>query len=568
MEHRSVSGATPLRVVDVAVGTIAAASAAAAIVHFAYAPVHFDESTSHGAFFAVIGWAQLILAGALAFRLPQLRFWLVATAVVNGGIVAIWLVSRTSGLPGEEAEPVAFPDALATALEMIAVLGAVAILLNLLTDRAVGHRPTFGFAGLGALATMLLVSLSIAPSFAGEHHHGAGEDHDHAAGDDDHGHGLEGEEIAAGDEHAHDDSSGGSTHDGDDHGHSTGGDDHDDHSTGDDDHNDGDHDHTTTTGNHDDGHGDHGHGSTTTMAHGGHGHGSTTSTTHGGHGHGSTTTTTHGGHDHDTTSTTSHDHNNDDWAATRLAALTGHLAADQIAEFRQRSLDYVKAEIRARSGFLAGIPEPERTARIDTFATWTVDHALDGELGHSHAPTPYVPITDPNQQRALRLQLAAAGTVIPKYPTAADAVAAGYTQVTPYVPGIAAHYINFSLTDRVFDPAKPEILLYNGNRSGSELVGVSYAMFGAEPGPDDGFVGPNDTWHNHPSLCILGSFVIGPDHTPRDLCRSVGANQSTRPNSGLWMMHLWQVPGWDSAWGMFSGENPGVNMATSDILDT
>ena len=31
------------------------------------------------------------------------------------------------------------------------------------------------------------------------------------------------------------------------------------------------------------------------------------------------------------------------------------------------------------------------------------------------------------------------------------------------------------------------------------------------------------------------------------------------------MAHLWQVPGWESSWGLFSGENPALNLATSDV---
>ena len=120
------------------------------------------------------------------------------------------------------------------------------------------------------------------------------------------------------------------------------------------------------------------------------------------------------------------------------------------------------------------------------------------------------------------------------------------------------------LQDRTFDPAAPEMLLYNGNSPSSKLVGVSYAMFGDQPGPNDGFVGPNDEWHEHPSLCVLGAFVVGPDHTPDELCESIGGFK-LRGNS-LWMSHLWQVPGWESQWGLFSGENSSINMATSDLM--
>ncbi|HMG42823.1 MAG TPA: hypothetical protein VK611_15940 [Acidimicrobiales bacterium] len=571
-EQGLAAGRAPgLGVVDVVRGVTAAATAAAAVVHFAYAPAHFDHTTSHGTFFAVIGWAQLLLAGALAFRAPRERLWLTATVALNAFVIGVWIVSRTVGVPGEdEAEPVGFPDTLTTVLEGVAVLGALAILLHLLADRPVKARPTFGFAAVAALATMVLVSLSIAPSFAGSHTHGEGAHdhgdgaHDMAGGDHDHG---TGEGELAGGEHGHDDGSGSS----DDHGHDS---ESDSGSGSDDDHghdsasssSDDDHAHSTgSNSSHDSDHDDddgHGHGTTTTT-HGDHGH-ATTTTTHGGHGHETTTTTT--GHQHGSTTTTTHGHEDpgDDWAATRLAALTGHLTPEKIAEFRAKALTHLKGEIRRRSSTLPELPEAERNQRIDTFAAWSVDNALEAENGHSHGPKPWVPLTDPDDQRALQLQLTAAGTAIPRYPTAADAMAAGYTQVTPYIPGIAAHYMNFDLQDRTFDPAAPEMLLYNGNSPSSELVGVSYAMFGAQPGPNDGFVGANDEWHEHPSLCVLGVLVVGPDHTPDDLCETVGAFK-LRGNS-LWMSHLWQVPGWESQWGLFSGENPAINMATSDLM--
>lgn len=569
--------APAVQVSDVTRSITAAAMACAAIVHFAYAPAHFDHATTHGTFFAVVGWVQLLLAGALAFRAPQQRLWLALTVGINTAVVAVWVVSRTVGVPGEdEAEAVGFPDTLATVLEIVAVLGAAAILANLLADRPVRSRPAFGFGALGALATMLLVSLSIAPSFAGSHTHG--DDTAHGAGGDGHGHALDGDGELATADHPHDEEEGDDAH-----GHDDGTvDDHDDDGAHDhiddrdgselldddhdDDHEDDGHSHGPTTTRRGRTPTTHGHGSPTTT----HGHGSPTTT----HGHGPTTThgqgptTTHG-HGPTTTGTgptTTHGHEEppDDWAATRLAALTGHLPAAEIAEFREKAFTNLSAEIRSRSTFLAGVPEPERTDRITAFANWSVDNALEAENGHSHGPRPWVPITNPVEQLNLQVQLAAAGTVIPRYPTAADAVEGGYTQVTPYIPGIAAHYMNFRLADRTFDAAAPEMLLYNGNTPSSELVGVSYAMFGAEPGPLDGFVGPNDEWHEHPSLCTIGTFVVGPDHTPDATCSSVGGGK-LRGNS-LWMSHLWQVPGWESQWGLFSGENPAVNMATSDLM--
>jgi hypothetical protein len=66
-------------------------------------------------------------------------------------------------------------------------------------------------------------------------------------------------------------------------------------------------------------------------------------------------------------------------------------------------------------------------------------------------------------------------------------------------------------------------------------------------------------------LCIVGVLVVGPDSTPDDLCASIGGEKGMPFEKPMWMGHLWQVPGWESPWGLFSGENPVVNLATADL---
>ena len=64
---------------------------------------------------------------------------------------------------------------------------------------------------------------------------------------------------------------------------------------------------------------------------------------------------------------------------------------------------------------------------------------------------------------------------------------------------------------------------------------------------------------------MAGAFVIGSDAMPEDVCESVGGEKGNPDNpTKLWMMHLWQVPGWESYWGLFSGENPTMSLARSD----
>ena len=60
-----------------------------------------------------------------------------------------------------------------------------------------------------------------------------------------------------------------------------------------------------------------------------------------------------------------------------------------------------------------------------------------------------------------------------------------------------------SVIDDVFDPAEPEFLQYNGNgptaRAGGHVVLRAHRQTGLPP---EGFVGNNDWWHHHPTLCL------------------------------------------------------------------
>ena len=425
----------------------AVAMVGAGIIHFAYAPVHLDEKLSHGLFFLVTGWLQLMLAVVLVTRVRPRELWLAAAALVNLGIVAVWVVSRTAGVPGSEAESVGFPDVTATVLEAVAVLAACAVLSGMLADRALRGPVGTGFMGVSTIATVALVSMAVSPSFAGEHSHGAGGagGHSHAAG-------------AASPE---------------------------------------------------------------------------------------------------------------EWSQIRYKALAGYATPEQIDEFEAAEAEYLGDQIRARSDLLRTLPDDEVDARVTAYTDWAIANTMDlldgaqtnGAGMHSHGATTWQPITDPDDQLALQRQLEEAGAVVEKFPNVAAAEAAGYRQISPYVPGIGAHWINGNFDDK-FEAGKPEMLLFNGTEPDSELVGLSYAT--VSPEPPEGFVGPNDTWHAHPGLCMLGGLVVGIDGTPKELCESIGG-EIAAGLANLHMAHYWPVPGWQSEWGLFSAENPNLNVATSDI---
>lgn len=102
----------------------AAALVITAAIHLAAVPEHLMEWRLAAAFFVVLSVVEIALA-IVVLRSPDRRLLLVG-AVVSAASVALWVTSRTVGLPiGPEAfEPEAALtlDMVATALELAAAL--------------------------------------------------------------------------------------------------------------------------------------------------------------------------------------------------------------------------------------------------------------------------------------------------------------------------------------------------------------------------------------------------------------------------------------------------------------
>jgi hypothetical protein len=189
-------------------------------------------------------------------------------------------------------------------------------------------------------------------------------------------------------------------------------------------------------------------------------------------------------------------------------------------------------------------------------------HEVHGVKAHDVAAEsqPDEPLDAPTRA-LLRDQLTAARAVAMRYPTAADATAAGYHLIAGFGPGSGAHYIGFGGYG-TFDPSKPPTLIYDGTSPTSQIVGLMY-LGGGETAPE-GFAGPNDHWHRHSNVCTtFGPKGIDVPFAPdtdvtRAQCKEVGGNfmQTT-----TWMVHAWVVPGWDSPAGVFSHENPNLRCA-------
>jgi hypothetical protein len=451
----------PVRATGVATGLAAGATLAASLIHFASVAGHLEESGLHGSFLLTAGWVQLALAVGVGFGVRPPRGWLAATVLANGVIAGVWLAWQTVGLPAVHVHSSRLSDGTATALEVLALVAAVAVLAGAPGERRLAGRSVLSITGAALVGVVASVSVAVGTSLA-------------------------------------DESSG---------------------------------------------HGDHGD------------HGDSASAENSAHG-------SHGG---------SHaDSGTEDWDEARMAALEGYLRDNQLDELRQIMRDFLTEQIREGSTELQSLPEAERDERIETFVEWSVDNALsaDGSAGgqvgmHTDETEEWRPITDAEGQLELQAQLSTAATIVERYPSVKEAEAAGYTQVAPYLPGMGAHWLNVDLLDE-FDPAAPAMLLYNGHEQTSELVGASYSVIDPDGAPS-GFVGDNDVWHNHPTQCSVAGLIVGNEGSPEDLCESIGGS-ITSPLKDLWMLHLWQVPGWESPWGLFSAENPTVNAATSDFV--
>jgi hypothetical protein len=189
--------------------------------------------------------------------------------------------------------------------------------------------------------------------------------------------------------------------------------------------------------------------------------------------------------------------------------------------------------------------------------------AVEGNSGHGHrGPVPFTPLDD-STRVTFSGQVSQANAVVAKYPTVADAEAGGWRRVTPYVPCIAAHYLKSGALTNPFDPSEPEILLYDGTKPDSKIVGLSYLAFNTKEKPPEGFAGANDPWHVHEYLCIGRGGVLGDTNVSAEDCKARGGNRQYLGN--LWMTHMWNVAGWDSRWGLFSSEHPDLGGRIGDI---
>jgi hypothetical protein len=172
---------------------------------------------------------------------------------------------------------------------------------------------------------------------------------------------------------------------------------------------------------------------------------------------------------------------------------------------------------------------------------------------------------DPATRATLQKQLVEARAEAMRYPTVADATAAGYRLAGGFAPGSGAHYISYTgmtVPGQPFNPSRPLALIYSGTSPTSQVIGLMYYSMSAQP--PEGLAGPNDHWHRHSNICIN----VGPGGitVPFPADSDVTQAQCTSVHGYLmkttgWMVHAWVVPSWESPMGVFSHDNPDVRCA-------
>jgi hypothetical protein len=118
----------PRHLAGVTVGqlTLASLSIMAGGIHAWVVPEHYEEYPVFGLFFALIGVAQAGWAAAVLRRPTRLLH--IAGIALSAGLLALWALSRTAGVPigpeAGEAEPAELLDVVAGVAELAIIVVA------------------------------------------------------------------------------------------------------------------------------------------------------------------------------------------------------------------------------------------------------------------------------------------------------------------------------------------------------------------------------------------------------------------------------------------------------------
>jgi hypothetical protein len=141
---------------------LAIIAVATSVIHFAVAGEHFQEYWAFGVFMLGAAWLQLLWAILAAVRPSRWLLW--SGVVLNGGVVAVYIVTRTVGdVVGptpHDVEPFGFGDGFCTVLEAVVAVGCVWLLVAG-KDRQVPRRLLVQASAATGVVTAVLLSVSL-----------------------------------------------------------------------------------------------------------------------------------------------------------------------------------------------------------------------------------------------------------------------------------------------------------------------------------------------------------------------------------------------------------------------
>jgi hypothetical protein len=234
----------------------------------------------------------------------------------------------------------------------------------------------------------------------------------------------------------------------------------------------------------------------------------------------------------------------------------------------------------AAAAFGAGRTQRSTKTIVPTVATPAAASATQAPIddrgfskvvnGHQAETNVFEAPVDSATRLLLQHQLVLARNVAMRYPTVADAEAAGWRRTGPFMAGLGVHFFKFRgsngtgfvpdgpITDAAI--LAPASLIYDGTQATSRIAGLMYLSSGLRI--PQGFAGPNDVWHYHTNVCYApmpnGGLGIpfGPDSSvTQAMCDRF---QGTLLQRTPYMLHVWVVPGYDSPQGIFSHDNEAI----------
>lgn len=220
-------------------------------------------------------------------------------------------------------------------------------------------------------------------------------------------------------------------------------------------------------------------------------------------------------------------------------------SADGTVDVAVRSASTIRAESST-------IPSPSTSIS----STSVVRHHED-----EPADRPTIVQFNGSERDELASQLATVREVALRYPTLADAAAAGFEPTTPYTPGLGAHMGRDDWTQAPgapLDLTRPQSYLYDGTDPSSEVVGVMYVQLGGDTAPA-GFAGPLDPWHAVRGNCLkpdeFDPLFPAADGVTEERCVAAGGRFI---DVTAWTQHVWVVPGWEAPGGVFAAHNADI----------